>query len=125
VYVLGYPYDINGGKELPIWKRGSIATEPSINIDNLPKILIDTATRPGMSGSPVIYRRSGIIYKDDSMELSKDTIIGTISGFLGVYSGRINAKDTLEAQLGIVWKEEVIEEILKGEVFGTCEFQSY
>ena len=50
VFILGYPFNVTGDKELPIWKRGTIASEPIIDIDNLPKIFVDTATRPGMSG---------------------------------------------------------------------------
>jgi hypothetical protein len=53
VFVLGFPRGMSGGAEFPIWKRGSIASEPNFDIDNLPKILIDTATREGMSGAPV------------------------------------------------------------------------
>lgn len=45
VYVLGYPQGMTGGAKFPIWKRGSIASEPDIDLDNLPKYFIDTATR--------------------------------------------------------------------------------
>jgi hypothetical protein len=34
--------------------------------------------------------------------------------FLGVYSGRLG-EDEFKAQLGIVWKKEVIEEIITGK----------
>lgn len=122
VFVLGYPFDIAGNIELPIWKRGSIATEPVINLDDLPKFLIDTATRPGMSGSPVIMYRSGIHgFKDGKP--TDDSVIGTISKFAGIYSGRIGAEDNLQAQLGIVWKSTVIEEIIDGGILGSVEFQ--
>jgi len=124
-FILGYPYEIKSGRELPVWKKGSIATEPSIGIDNLPKMLIDTATRPGMSGSPVIFKRSGLIKKEPFTQLTGDDIIGTVQGFLGIYSGRIHAKDKFEAQLGIVWRAEVIEEILSKKILGTIEFQNY
>ncbi|HTV27708.1 MAG TPA: hypothetical protein VMF32_07985, partial [Xanthobacteraceae bacterium] len=50
VFVLGYPRGISGGRGFPIWKRASIATEPAINLDG-PRLLIDTATRQGMSGA--------------------------------------------------------------------------
>ena len=45
VFILGYPKGISGGRGFPIWKRASIATEPDINLDGLPKLLVDTATR--------------------------------------------------------------------------------
>jgi hypothetical protein len=123
VFILGYPYSIDGDKKLPIWKRGSIATEPAIDIDGLPKLLIDTASRPGMSGSPVIFQRTGI-HGFNLDKLSGEEIIGRIRGFVGVYSGRIVARDPLDAQLGVVWKSTVISEILESKTIGGIEFQS-
>lgn len=123
VFILGYPFDITGGKDLPLWKRGTISTEPSIEIDNLPKYLVDTASRSGMSGAPVIMYRTGIHIRNPG-KMSKDDLLGRIRKFVGVYSGRIVGKNDLEAQLGIVWKEHVIEEILTAKVKGTIEFQS-
>lgn len=113
-FVIGYPFSDSLYGELPIWKKASIASEPTINIDQLPKLLIDTATRSGLSGSPVIWERNAIhgLTKNHSFDS-----IGRIRGFLGVYSGRIGT-DELKAQLGIVWKASVIDEIIKGGVFG-------
>jgi hypothetical protein len=122
VYILGYPFDITGGKELPIWKRGTIASEPSIDVDNLPKIFVDTATRSGMSGSPVIMQRTGV-HGYDGATMKGNEIIGTIRNFIGIYSGRIGAENEFKAQLGIIWKKKVIEEILQSKVKGTIFFQ--
>lgn len=120
-FIIGFPLDIVGNHELPIWKRATIATEIAINLDGLPKLLVDTATRSGMSGSPVIYQRGG--YHQYKPDRSKD-FFGTLCDFLGVYSGRIGAEDNLQAQLGIVWKKHVIDEILQAKTLGTTEFQS-
>jgi hypothetical protein len=59
VFVLGYPRGISGGGRFPLWKRGSIASEPDVNIDNLPMMYIDTATREGMSRAPVYAQEVG------------------------------------------------------------------
>lgn len=123
VYVLGYPLDITGGYELPIYKRGSLASEPQVNIGGIPKILIDTASRHGMSGAPVIMQRHGFHQIRPGAPLSMKDKFGTISQFIGVYSGRIGA-DELSAQLGIVWKRNVITEILDGKVRGSTSFQN-
>jgi hypothetical protein len=112
-YVIGYPLGLHGGGRFPIWKRASIASEPGLLIDDLPKVLIDTATRKGMSGSPVIAVRRGYIRSRDG-DMNKD-ILGQAEAFLGVYSGRVD-DDPLGAHLGIVWKAEVIDEIIKGGV---------
>lgn len=64
VYILGYPFGI-GTAGLPIWKRGSLASEPEVIDPADPYVLVDTASRPGMSGSPVIRRQWGS-YQDSA-----------------------------------------------------------
>ena len=112
IFVVGYPFGEATYPYLPIWKKASIASEPDIDIDQLPKFLIDTATRPGLSGSPVMMQRTGIHGFVDG-EPTPDSLIGTIRKFSGVYSGRIG-DDEAKAQLGIVWKAKVIDEIIDG-----------
>jgi hypothetical protein len=130
VFVLGYPFGITDPLEYPIWKKGSIATEPSISFKGLPRMLIDTATRSGMSGSPVIIKRTGV--HPSLGEDEEEERFGTAAGFAGVYSGRYGVEknspksdkpDKEDVQLGIVWRKEVIEEILVGKVQGTVDFQ--
>ena len=100
-----YPRGLDGGNELAIWKRASIASEPKHDIDGLPKLLIDTATRQGMSGSPVIVRRRGMTVPRGVQrvpgKLTGQELIGESDTFLGVYSGRIG-DDPMGVQLGIV-----------------------
>lgn len=107
-FVVGYPLGLKGRVSTPIWKRGSIATEPELDHDRLPMMLIDTATRKGMSGSPVIIRHHGVHLPTG--EITDDSVFGTVENFLGVYSGRVG-DDELGGQLGRVWKMRVIEEI--------------
>jgi hypothetical protein len=115
-FVVGYPFADITYASLPIWKRASLASEPDIDVDHLPKMLIDTATRPGLSGSPVIMQRVGL-HRGQGGVLTDDTIIGRIRNFVGIYSGRIG-EDELKAQLGIVWKARVISEIVGAKKFG-------
>jgi hypothetical protein len=120
-FVLGYPLGITGGGKLPIWKRASIATEPDIDLDNLPKFLIDTATREGMSGSPVYAQVNGFFTPEDKPGIDNG-IIGEGRRFIGIYSGRLGS-DPIQAQLGIVWKEKAIEEIILGNRNGKSSFE--
>jgi len=120
VFVLGYPMGISGGGRFPLWKRGSIASEPDVHIDDLPKLYIDTATREGMSGSPVYAQESGF-WAPEGGKLPEDGVFGTGHRFLGVYSGRVG-NDQFLAQLGIVWKEEAISDILQSKHIGTSSF---
>lgn len=56
-------------------------------------------------------------------KIARNTTFGTIRTFVGVYSGRLGAKDEFQAQLGIVWKKQVIEEIIEGQVKSNVDFQ--
>lgn len=115
VFTVGYPFAEHAYLHMPIWKKGSIASEPQINLAQTPKLYIDTATRPGLSGSPVIYQRIGTHNIDKNGIPEKNAYIGRMRGFLGVYSGRFGS-DEKKAQLGIVWKASVIDEILSNVV---------
>jgi hypothetical protein len=114
VFVLGFPRGITGGGRLPIWKRGSLAHELAMDIDGLPKLLIDAATREGMSGSPVYAGGPGTWLSNPL-----DPIAHQLEQrrFLGIYSGRIG-DDPFKASLGVVWKERAIIEIIEGGVRG-------
>src|SRR6478672_9371274 len=101
VFILGYPF---GAKPpgLPVWKRGSIASEPDLVRQTTGFYLIDTASRPGMSGSPVILR---------SWTSPDGRAREPLNRLIGVYSGRLGA-DVAEAQIGMVWHESFIPEII-------------
>ena len=100
------------GGVFPIWKKASIASEPNIDIQQMPYFFIDTATRSGMSGSPVvIYRKRSFTIEEEST----GKFSGHITKLIGVYSGRIGADSDMisDAQLGRVWKASVIDEIIE------------
>jgi hypothetical protein len=50
VFVLGYPFG-TAPPGFPVWKRGSIASEPDLTRIGTGYMLVDTASRPGMSGA--------------------------------------------------------------------------
>lgn len=108
VFVLGYPKGLHQ-QNLPIWKRASIATEPNINAyQSQPSFLIDTATKQGMSGSPVYFYAEAYTAENGDYKIMSQKE----PKFLGIYSGRLGDNE-LETQLGIVWKKEAIENIFK------------
>ncbi len=114
IYIIGYPFGKIGGV-LPIWKKASVASEPEIDIDDLPYFFADTASRQGMSGSPVIYYepRAVTIMSEKENKISRHW-----TKFIGIYSGRIGAKNNKDndAQLGRIWRCDVIKAIID-----TCE----
>lgn len=93
VSIVGFPFGLTGGGAFGIWTHGFVASEPQIDLDNLPKFLVDARTRRGQSGSPVV---------------------GGTSVLLGIYSGRVNE----QSDLGIVWKVNALREILRGRTLG-------
>jgi hypothetical protein len=114
-FILGFPLGIAGGGAFPIWKRGSIASEPGVDFGGLPRLLVDSATREGMSGAPVVAQFTGW-HADDPQRPSLEDWVGTGRRFLGVYSGRLPGQNEFEAQLGIVWKAMALQEIVGGGV---------
>lgn len=117
VFILGFPLDLFS-EYLPIWKRATIASEPDYKIHELPKFLVDTATYPGMSGSPaILYSHSFYRNERGDLELPKMPA----AKFLGIYSGRystdnITKTEPAAAQLGIIWKKELIYDIIQSGV---------
>ncbi|NEP76681.1 hypothetical protein, partial [Okeania sp. SIO2G5] len=112
LFVVGFPFGLSDTCNLPIWKAATLASEPEIDQEGLPLLYIDTATRKGMSGSPVIkYRRRSVSL------ITEESLCRFHAEFIGVYSGRIVPKDMFEAQIGKVWRAKCIDEIIKGGHF--------
>jgi hypothetical protein len=107
--IVGFPFGELGSARLGIWVRGFIASEPEIMFRNLPCFLIDSRTRSGQSGSPVIvYARGGQFQMEDG---SQALMAGVVEQFVGVYSGRIDA----QSDLGFVWTAQALREVIDGE----------
>jgi Trypsin-like peptidase domain len=113
VFLIGYPLAISVDS-LPIWKRATVASEIDIDVDGLPKFYVDTASTRGMSGSPAIRRSMSGVTEDGSTYDNGSPM----TKFLGVYSGRVSPNGDASAQIGIVWKARVIDEIITGNVRG-------
>jgi len=111
VFVVGYPFGQIANAPAPIWKRGSVALDPTFDPEGLPKMLIDTATREGMSGSVVVARHfiMNTTYTRKDGTQSQPVLFAKLDLVIGIYSGR-HYPDLERAQLGIVWKRSAIEE---------------
>jgi hypothetical protein len=107
-FILGFPEGLSGRGVTPIWKRGSIAAEPYFD----DPFLIDSATRRGMSGSPVIVRHSGIFGLAQGQKvMTGKEIIGTVMRFVAIYASRVG-NDELGGQLGKAWQSSVLDDVL-------------
>jgi hypothetical protein len=119
LYILGFPRGLKPVGNFPIWKRGSIASEPKWKARLERCFWIDAATREGMSGSPVVARAFSVevasrMIGNTPGPLRGDEIIGAKPGlaFVGIYSGRMGIADALEAQIGKVWHADTLQEML-------------
>jgi hypothetical protein len=109
VFIVGYPLGRLTGAPSPVWKRGTIATDPTFDPDGLPKMYVDSATRAGMSGSVVVARHIVVgksVTRKDGVETGP-FLYAVRDIVLGIYAGRLGA-DLVQAQLGIVWKRNAL-----------------
>jgi hypothetical protein len=117
VSVVGFPFGIGGQGAPAIWATGFIASEPEIDHNGLPQLLIDCRSRQGQSGSAVLIDRRGG-YRD----LSGNILMGANrTELLGIYSGRINE----QSDLGIVWKASAILDLVRAIETAPPKFTSF
>jgi hypothetical protein len=142
VFILGYPFNKlemkkSFGKEtmhfLPVWKRGSIATEPSVRLGGR-MLLIDSLSRAGMSGAPVVVAQDEMLTRVTpetaaALEQFEQGKMGPLEALgmldlknspmvrekrfrlLGVYSGAIGNTRLQEIALGKCWHVDTLKEL--------------
>ena len=133
--LIGYPYGfLDNVNFLPVWKTGSIASEPDVDFGGEPVLLVDVSSFPGMSGAPVCAIRTG----------TYETMDGWTSGptkrqFIGDYASMQMLKEkryikqlqtqkkygitlSQSLELGHVWKAKVLHDIMNG--FDLDKYQS-
>lgn len=142
LFIVGYPYGIAAGDIFPLWKRGTIASEPLIKPNNLSIFYIDATTMPGMSGSPVfaVESKKLVDLKGDSASAFREYEKGKLSPLelmtkldpqafaepynkkhyrlVGIYSGRL-VEGKKDPSIGIVWNYHLIEELFINPVIMT------
>ncbi|MEN5258686.1 serine protease [Pseudomonas protegens] len=140
LFVVGYPFGHAAGDFLPIWKKGTIASEPYFKPEGQRRFYIDAFVHPGMSGAPVFKAvdREGLEVDKQTHNAVKQFGSGEISGldairqmsgnmksatfrfysFIGIYSGRLTFPNGKDPQLGIVWRSELVDEIVNGNCIG-------
>lgn len=104
VMIVGFPFGRRSVGFFPIYKQGVVASEPAFDYDDKPAVLIDSNTKPGMSGSPV-YVHVDNYYTAAGSKLQ---LRQPVSQFIGVY-----AAQEMQPELGVVWKAAFIYEQLK------------
>jgi hypothetical protein len=139
LFIIGFPYGFGAGDFLPIWKRGTVASEPLFKPEGLLRFYIDAFTTPGMSGSPVFaIENRDMFYLDgeadtyfrkyEKGELSALDAIGKIqhdkmhftkkkvAQLVGIYSGRVVIPDEKNPSIGIVWQKQLIDQMFSEHI---------
>lgn len=125
ITLIGYPYGYYDQENcLPIWKTGSIASEPDVDFDGKPLFLVDVSAFPGMSGSPAFAIAHG------AYEMSNGpTTVGHVQKFLAIFASMqiISENKYLEEitsesraglileqslELGHIWRASLISDVV-------------
>jgi hypothetical protein len=97
--VVGFPFGLTGGGALGIWVQGTVATEPDIDYQDVPCLLIDSRTREGQSGSPVILFRTGAYTNEQGTTVVGAGRNGTLyRRLLGAHQQGIGSRLCLEGK---------------------------
>jgi len=119
--------DLNkGGFTSVILKSAVIATQPRFPWDGRPAFLIDATTFGGMSGSPVLIRSYGPALIDNGTFTNGTPIISLFpdgpairTRLLGIYSSHLTNKNQENVHLGVVWREDLVGQIINDNIQGT------
>jgi len=127
VFILGYPLGFSHFISTPIWKRGSIASEPNLETpESKTRVVIDATTRQGMSGAPVIMReKTHYITEDGKIKTHVNA-----TRWIGIYASRPNilsseneSGEDCRAEVGYFYKmrcvHDTITEGIRGPNFGS------
>ncbi len=133
--IIGYPLSlIEEGHVIPIARNALIATKPDYNFRSLPAFLIDSTVLRGSSGSPVILPIMPYVWTEKHHvsigPIQQNHLLGVVSGTMKDWElvvRKIMSPDIVQeitvtdtANLGIVWKAEVITEVI--DLFGYKTF---
>jgi hypothetical protein len=114
LFIPGYPLNIQDLFSQPVWKRATVASSVQHGWNKEPKFLVDTASLSGMSGSPVLYYspNGNVQVRGTTYHFSQEVAI-----LAGIYVGRIGITKNADPQVGIVWHQSVIDQIIDGKTY--------
>ena len=114
LFIPGYPHNVQDYCAQPVWKRATIASSVQDGWNGEPKFLVDSASQSGMSGSPVLYYSPNGVVRTMGItnQFSQDVAI-----LAGIYVGRVGVKEDADPQIGTVWNQSVINEIIDGKCY--------
>lgn len=120
LFIPGYPHNVHDFHSQPVWKRATIASSVQTGWNREPKFLVDSASKSGMSGAPVLYfsSKGTVRIRGTSYYYGQEVAI-----LAGVYVGRLGVEDGADPQIGTVWNQSVIDEIIQGQCYERLEIE--
>jgi hypothetical protein len=102
LFVLGFPFGDTGSWPFAVWTAAPVASEPLAGWNGLPGFLLDSRTRQGQSGSPVVMhiRPGEPVVADGTVHLHEESV----TALIGIYSGRLHP----DSDLGMVWTTDAL-----------------
>lgn len=108
VLIVGYPLSFSDEKQnLPVYRRGMIASSYPVNFNGLPYFLIDANLHRGTSGSPVLNSDSNLLINKNGAALHTAKTI-----LLGIHSAE-HIQNGEPLGLNVVWYPHLILEIVQ------------
>lgn len=104
LFIVGFPLNYASMSVYPLWKKGTIATEPLVQSVDNSSYFVDALTMGGMSGSPVYFRGS----MGTNIDGGTDVYAGIATFLLGIYSAQ-----NYQIGLGRVWRLDKVVTKLK------------
>lgn len=124
VFLPGYPLGLSANGLMAIWKRASLASSLEFGEGINRYFYVDTATREGMSGAPCLAISNWRHYELDRATNKVRVVERPLSWrLLGVYSGRLNPSDSFEAQIGKIWRENLMFDVLNAQMPAQVELR--
>lgn len=116
LFIPGYPQNIFDETLQPVWKRATLASQIKYGWNRQRKFVVDSASKSGMSGSPVIYYNSRGEFKSKGLTHYSSKPVAILTG---VYVGRLGETKSTDndPQVGIVWRDDLIPEIIEEKKF--------
>lgn len=107
--IVGYPFGVE--TSAAVWSRATVASEPRHGFNDDPVYLVDTRSRPGQSGAPVVA--------NDNRPAGGVAAVTAHWRLAGIYSGRVDA----ELDLGRVWWPVVIQQVLQHKTPDSLQYE--
>ena len=140
--IIGFPFQHDEDTPHPVWKKGMVASEPKFANFGIPQFLIDSSSKPGMSGSPIYRVSKGFRATKNVVDIVESYASGDDSAldkwqeinlkqmqddthvldFVGIYSGATGDKKLLGLQFGRAMLSSLAHTLLSSKSMGENPF---